>query len=99
MWSRISPEHLSSSPVFSRDYVARSLVFCVMFVIFRLSFDLRILITPLWYLQAFLANVEYYLHGNTLFITNFKFKIYDELQHHPCIIDSFGTLLSITIRM
>ena len=61
------PEHLSSTPVFSRVGVTRSLVFCVMFCrslfvllsffiwsLCCLSFDVQILITSLWYLQTFL---------------------------------------------
>jgi hypothetical protein len=50
------PEHLGSIPVFSGIRVALSLVFCVVFCgllcvilyfLFCLPFDLRILITPL----------------------------------------------------
>ena len=63
------PEHLNSSPVFSGVGVTRSLVFCVMFCrsllvllyfffwsLCCLSFDLRILITSLWYLVAIVLS-------------------------------------------
>ena len=66
-------EHLSSPPVFSGVNVTRSLVVCVCFVDRCLSFrhfsfwplcclcffDLRILITSLWYLQTLLIPVDY----------------------------------------
>ena len=60
------PEPLSSPPVFSGVRVARSLVLCVCFVDRCLYFffwplcclfDLRILITSLWYLQTLLARM------------------------------------------
>ena len=62
------PVHLSSAPVFSGVRVTQSLVFCVMFcrswfVPFFLPlccpffFDIRILITSLWYLQTLLIYV------------------------------------------
>ena len=62
------PEHTSSRPVFSGVRVTQSLVLCVCFVNRCLSFyfwslsglfffDLRILITPLWYFQTLLTPV------------------------------------------
>ena len=61
------PEHLSSPQIFSGIHVTRSLVLCVCFVdrclsfctffLWRLCclfFDIRILITSLWYLQTLL---------------------------------------------
>ena len=61
------PEHLSSLPVVNRVHVAQSLISCVVFCtsscvllsfffwsFYYLSFNLRGLITSLWYLQTFL---------------------------------------------
>jgi hypothetical protein len=66
---RTLPKHMSSLPVFSGVRVTRSLVVCVYFVDCCLSllyfffwplcclffFDIRILITSLWYLQTLLV--------------------------------------------
>jgi hypothetical protein len=66
-------KHQSSLQLFSGVYVARSLVFCVMFYsslfvllsflfwpLYCLSFfNLQVMITSLWYLQTFLLNLRY----------------------------------------
>ena len=65
------PEHPSSPPVFSGVRVTRSLVLyvyfverCLYFFFWPLCchgvFDIRILITSLWYLQTFLSYKEDY---------------------------------------
>jgi hypothetical protein len=78
------PEHLNSSPVFSGVGVTRSLVFCVMFCrsllvllyfffwsLCCLSFDLRILITSLWYLVAIVLSFLRFTDSDYLPLVSF----------------------------
>ena len=71
------PEHLTSSLVFSRVRVARSLIFCVMFcrslfVIFLFSHCIICTLIyglwlPLWYLQTFLIPFKQnYINGRII---------------------------------
>jgi len=82
------PKHMSSPPVFSGAHVTRLLVLCVCFVDRCLSFfpfffwplyclpffDLRILITSLWYLHTLLMYF-YPLVAVNILIISVKSKV------------------------
>ena len=81
------PEHLSSTSVFSRVRVTRSLVFCVMFCrslfvllsffvwpLCCLSFDVQILITSLWYLQTLLYECLFWNSFFCFFVNGCKVR-------------------------
>jgi hypothetical protein len=79
------PEHLSSSLVFRRVRVARSLVYCVMFcwslfVIFLLAIELYVLWLPLDIFKTFLTHftimvLEVDIHRACAFLLEFRCQI------------------------
>jgi hypothetical protein len=91
------PEYLSSTPVFSGIRVGHSLAFLVMFCrslfVLLSFFNLRLLITSLWYLQTCLTDKEH-AKIQIIYIPLLRWTCISFAQHNqrmsildwPCIV-------------